>query len=145
VVLYEEYEVCTPAELSILYRCFDSEPSKSLGDYLHAEADVLGIDWKQRIINAVSGAAVQIEGKKNLHKTEKVELLQKYARSGSFINHVLNNTKSHKPFIRVPVVRAMISTWEKDKDVAYTFWTGIRDGQNLDKDSPILSLRIIFY
>jgi hypothetical protein len=140
-VVYQEYDCSTPEDVSELFRRFDNHQARTLSDCLNPEAVALGIDWKRSIVRLVVTAAYLKENLAGLSKVKKVELLKKYIRPGNFVNHLLKDGTSCRHLLRGSVVRAILETYEKDKDCAEIFWANIRDGVNLNKDCPELRLR----
>jgi hypothetical protein len=140
-VVYQEYDCLSPEDVSELFRRFDNHQARTLSDCLNPEAVALGIDWKRAIIRLVVTGAYLKENLQGISKVKKVELLKKYVRPGNFMNHLLKDGVSCRHLLRGPVARAIIETYEKDKDYAEIFWENIRDGVNLKKDCPELKLR----
>lgn len=141
-VVYEQYTVDSPEELSLLYRQFDGHAARSLRDISKPEAHALDIDWPQWVVSLVITGASLRESKRGASKDYKVTLLKKYRRAGEFIVNVLgHNKKKVNNMARGPVVAAMILTWERCHEDAYTFWTQVRDGEYLTRKMPAYRLR----
>lgn len=141
VVSYEEYKCSTPNELSELYRRFDNHAARTLSDVLFPEAAALGLEWKQRVVELVVSAAAIKENVQHSAKIDKVSLLKKYIKEGSFINHIITAGRSARFMRRQSVALAMMETWLVSKPDAESFWIAVRDGANLPIDSPALKLR----
>lgn len=144
-VVYEEYECTSPSDLSNLYSRFDNHRARSLGHVLIPEAAALGIDWKRSIVRLVVSAAVLREDgsadKSIVSKNVKRSYLSKYLKEGAFINHILKDGITCAHMMRAPVVRAMMSTWVKNKSKADEFWIAVKDGASLPTGHPALVLR----
>lgn len=139
----EEYNCKTPEDFSLLYRQFDNNASRSLGDITRPEAMALKLNWAKGTIPVVMTAIGFIEGHEKLHKNIRIESLKKYVDVGSFVNDILSCVKSseNKHLRRGAVVAAMFVTYRKCNADAETFWAEVRDGENLKGNSPTLKLR----
>jgi hypothetical protein len=140
-VVYQEYSCQTPGDLSDLYSRFDNHLARSLGDIITPEAVALGVTWKQAIVRLVVSAAVLDNEKRRMKKIEKIKLLSYYLKQGAFIDFLMKDSISCFHMHRAPVVRAIMNTWDKDKQAARTFWEAVRDGVGLPKNAPALILR----
>lgn len=141
VVNYQEYECYSPEDLALLYQRFDNHQSRTLGDCLSTESLALGVEWKRNITRLVVSAAAYKDVLGNVPKVEKIKLLKKYIKHGGFVNHIIKDGISCKHIKRTAVVRAMIETYEKHKELADLFWTNVRDGAKLGEADPELRLR----
>lgn len=144
--LVENYSAETLSDLSELFRQFDCNPPRTVGDMTRVEANALNLDWSLRISRLVV-AAIYINEKrvKNHHymaSFKKVESLKNYLKEGTFINFVLGENKVHCKFLmRAAVAAIMIQTFQKCQSDAENFWLSIRDGEHLTKSMPAYKLR----
>lgn len=143
--LVETFAVDSSEDLSILYRQFDAQASRSLADISRPEAYALGIDWMPKITSLVISTACLKENKTSIHKSLKVELLRKYLPFGKFLNSFLHNkevdSQNVKILLRSAVTHAILLSWERSQEDTKHFWTQVRDGENLKKYSPMWKLR----
>lgn len=139
-IVLTEYDCPTLDDVSLLYRQFDSFGGRTLQDIVKMEMMGLGVDWPLRIASLVVTAAAVKEKVTDWHKTQKISLLRKYIKHGHFLAALLD-TAALKHMGKSPVVCAILITWEKCQRDAETFWTDVRDGVNLTKNSPAYILR----
>ncbi len=144
-VLYEEWDVFSPEDLSKLYRTFDTHAGRTLRDLARAEAGALDIQWPPHLLSLLITSAALREGKYHESKDAKVELLKKYIKFGDLMASILavdgKKSNGHRHMNRGAVGYAMILTWEKSIEDSKKFWISVRDGENLRKDNPELKLR----
>ena len=139
----EEYNCKTPEDFSLLYRQFDNNAVRSLGDITRPEAVALKLNWAKNTITVVMTAIGFLEGHHKIHKNIRIESLKKYVDAGNFVNDIVSVVRpsESKHLRRGAVVSAMIVTYRKAHADAETFWEEVRDGENLKGNSPTLKLR----
>lgn len=139
-VMYAEYEVSSPEELSELYRSFDVYKGRTIGDLARSMAGALGLNIPQRIISLVITSIARREGKYQETKEVKIDLLPKYVNFATFYNSILTDNGIIRDgfvhMLRGAVGHAMVLTWEKSKEDSKKFWLKVRDGEELRKIDP---------
>ena len=148
-VLLEKFFCEDKQEMAHLFRQFDNHRMRSINDMLRVEADSRNINWPARICSLIASAAATIESgstdkvSTGMKRDRKCALLSRYLKEGDFISSILGGHKRvrTKFMWRVAVFCAMIMTFRKSPVSASVFWEGVRDGENLKKKAPQLTLR----
>lgn len=144
-IVLEKYSCDDPEDLALLYRQFDNHARRSLANVSKPEASAIGLKWPPRIVSLIITAASILENKTTVSKNEKVKLLYEYKDSGGFVAGIIAPDNSvmdeAKHLIRGAVAAAMIQTWRKNHSDAETFWTQVRDGEELKRSMPSYKLR----
>jgi len=143
---YCEYEVFNEGDLAELYRTFDINYQRSVKNLLMAEMQALEVDWHPTVGILVLSAGCEINNLIQKPKNERVARLRDYIKEGDFINEIIspNGTLPAKEIAhirRVPVIKAMMLTWQKSQSDAMKFWLMVRDGEGLNKQMPAHRLR----
>ncbi|HUX78201.1 MAG TPA: hypothetical protein VMW10_00425 [Alphaproteobacteria bacterium] len=143
----ETFQCNDPEDLSLLYRQFDNNKTRSLQNIVRFEAGALSLKWPAKAASLLVTAAVMKEGMERAHKNRKVELLTKYMKQGDFINQLIfttsngGNLKDHAHLMRGPVAQAILYTWDRSQSASLEFWMQVRDGINLKRTMPSYKLR----
>lgn len=142
--VYEIYDVFTPGDLSLLFRKFDNNYVRTLGQKSVVEARSLGVDWPNKTISLLtSGLRYKLgdpDGKRGADFA--IEELKNNLKVGDFINTLFSETDD-RPYhlMRGPVVHAILLTYEKSQTDSNVFWRQVRDGEGLKKSDPSKCLR----
>lgn len=141
----EEYSTKTLEDFALLYRQFDNHGNRNLTDVSFMETIALGLDWAKDFVTRFLSAIAFMEGWRNSRydKNDKVEYLKLYVDEGNFIYGLLKerSTTEVRHLRRGVVMAAMITTYQKNHTISKTFWTEVRDGENLKSTSASLKLR----
>lgn len=140
-VTLEKYICDDDSEVSSLYRQFDTHYSRSISHMVKVEGDALSLEVPLSILGLVVNAIGKIE--KITDKEKKVEALNRYQREAYFVSDVLRTAyrKKASHMGKIPVVIVMIRSFRKDESDAYSFWSGVRDGEALMSNMPEFVLR----
>ena len=148
-----EYECQDQVDMSQLFRQFDNGcNTRNVLEVLNVERDVIGKgNWFYAIAPLVVSAVIELEGnfvtrggRFRYSRDDKAKILRHSTQEGDFVNDLIGGSSYHisdKFLRRVSVVSAIITTWRKRKHTAEIFWTEVRDGVNLKRNSPQLRLR----
>ena len=159
--MLERFKTNSEMGASEIFRQFEILP-RSLTDMVAVEIAARNLNWPLWVASSVVGAAVLERTQSStgrihrtrgmsvarvgsyLTKSEKVELIKDYTAEGDFVCSILTDGVGKKEVAhisKVPLVCAMIKTWNKDKADAKIFWQNVRDGEFLKKDDPEWKLR----
>lgn len=145
----EEYEVSNEAALGLLYAQFDPAfASRNAAHLAMFNASQLGLKWRAKIAKLLPGALGFIKGGPgvggNMSANDKVRMMADAIPDGDFMDEIIpsaNKEIGSKILARLPVAAAMIKTRRVDENAARVFWSSVRDGIGLTKNSPELMLR----
>jgi hypothetical protein len=139
-VVFENYDVFDPLDLSLLFRKFDNHFQRTIGQKSIVEARALGISWTNRIVSLVTAAICYKNNFKTADMT--IDALRHYLKVGDFVNNLFHQSENlPRHLMRGPVVHAIMLTWEKSQSDSDKFWKQVRDGENLKKSDPTFMLR----
>lgn len=143
--VYEIYDVFTPEDLSLLFRKFDNNLIRTLGQKSLVEARALDIDWPVKTISLLtSGIRYKygdVDGKSGIADFS-VDEFKNHLKVGEFMNKLFNDVEK-KPvhLMRGPVAHAIMITWEKSQSDSEIFWKQVRDGDGLKRTDPAKVIR----
>jgi len=161
--MLEKFKAENDLQLSETYRQFEILP-RTIKDMIKVESNALGIRWPVWVSSIiVTAATMEVSGQRKLGtsatpsnvtsknkfltKDDKVKLLGKYLKEGSFVANILTFDGSARgprkaPFLkRAAVILIMMKSWRKDKKDAKLFWERVRDGENLTNTMPEMKIR----
>jgi len=140
--VYEVYDVFTPTDLSLLFRKFDNNFVRTLGQKSIVEAKALGVPWSNKVISLMTSAVRYKTGPYIKFTDSAIDDLRHYLKVGDFVNSLFEESeKLPMHLTRGPVVHAILLTWEKSQSDTERFWKLVRDGESLKKSDPAFSLR----
>ncbi len=141
--LLEKWACDEMQDIAKLYRKYDTNRVKGIGDMTRVEADVRGITWPYSIsCLPVTGLRQLLPAgqKQTISKEMLVEQIKHNMEEGAFLNEMIIGVAGR--FIRNgAVAAAMITTSRKDINDAHEFWVKVRDGEGLTKEMPEYRLR----
>lgn len=139
--LYEVYDTFTPSDVSLLFRKFDNNFVRTLGQKALVEARSLGINWPFKTISLVTTGIryyLGYDSKQDL----VVDEFKRFTKVGDFMNRLFTEIEPQpKHLMRGPVAHAMMLTWDKSQSDSAAFWTQVRDGEGLRRSDPAKVLR----
>jgi len=157
--ILERFIIKNDRELSEAFRQFEILP-RSLTDMVKVEAHSLKISWPLWLSSLIiTAATLEKSGQKRLgppattattgglnymSKDDKVKLLGRYLKEGDFLSKILcvgGKRKFTRHLQRGAVALIMIKTWRVDPKNSFVFWERVRDGENLTRDMPEMTLR----
>jgi hypothetical protein len=145
------YKVFTELGLSELFRQFDGHKKRNIQDMVRVEKDSLSLSWNNKLATILVTAA-SIEKlslpnfesySKNFSPDDKTKLLRDYLEEGNFIKRIVYDESDSIPrhLQKGPIYYVMFNTWRIAPKDAHSFWTRVRDGENLTKKMPEFILR----
>lgn len=143
-VVYEVYDVDNPLDLSLLFRKFDNNFLRTLGQKSLVEARALEVDWSPKIVSLVtSGIRYKTTGGTGKTGADiAIDELRNHLKVGDFINRLfVGSDPQPRHLMRGPIIHAIMLTYEKSQTDSTIFWRQVRDGEGLNKSDPAKVLR----
>lgn len=143
-VTIESYEAGTLADVAQLYSTFDSQTQSRTSRDIYMSfagtvpelAEIPGI-----VINAmIPGIAYAKTQEKSYYLTpsERAEMILDHVDFAQWANGIVRppDGKNARTLSRLPVLAAMVLTYERDQKDATTFWTAVRDETGATPSDP---------
>jgi hypothetical protein len=147
----EKFKLKNEREMSELFRQFEIQ-ARSLKDMIKAEAHALDVKWPIDFIGLIVAAARLDRRVDKKHgrlfaggtntKENSVRLLSEYLTEAAWVASIMTNrSQETKHLFRAAVVYVMFMTFRKNYEHSLSFWSRVRDGENLTKEMPEMKLR----